>query len=407
MSLEGLRRGALRVMESGKGKGKGGFYLKWKPPKKPMGSQYQVAEPILFMPAQYTDPYNIDPATGQPTIDVAYHFREHNFRRGPKDFRSCICSAGPDPQNPQPCNACREVDLMKSKSGEDRTGAEARDQWVFNIAHLVAYHTNVPLERDGKIIMKRDRPTEPVLIEEQCVGRGCKHCAHQLPMHVGSVRAFQVGAGHLNIVLGWNDKVGCYCANCLTPVGKPQQYFCPRTNELLTDEYLAKFSKTPVQCHNPQCGLVTIPEAVLECGYDPTGQRKIPGTGCPDNVEPKRLSLFDCIFYVQREGEGTDTKIIDVSWQPKGMFQSPDGRSLDQILSTIQPLNFPEMFKPEPLDKQASRLGINNHYATQAPAYSPYPNSPAQPYSAPVAPGAWAPPQGGFTPGPSRPNYGK
>ncbi len=206
----------------------------------------------------------------------------------------------------------------------------------------------------------------------------------------------------------------------------------------MTDVQIQAFSESQVQCR--RCQQVVKPEEELDCGYDLQGLYKVAGQGCPEDVKTKRLTLFDCVFYLQREGKDMQTKIVDAAWVPKSRFQTPDNRPIDEHMKEIAkaPFNFVEFYAAETLDEQAKQLSVPNRFGQQVPqGYQPqqpqgqqpppqqgyaapqqgYQQTPPpgyQPQGQPPQQGYQAyqpqqPPQPGYpsVPGPGRPNFGK
>lgn len=496
MSMEGLRQGAQNIRGSGgKGPQRSAFFARWKPPQMtdilkrflaapPNEESFvQVSEPIVLIPGQYVDLLSRDkdgaPIVPPPIIE-AKRFRSHTFpvwiqpknqgQQGFKSFRDIVCSAGPEPHAPQPCVGCFQVDHGSKDS-------KPRDQWAFNIAHLAWYHTR-PYVKDGQIQTKQNS-NEPIMIKDECMSykmenvllgrahgaraqgvnkkhRQCEGCGQyapqgqapqQHPYTWGDHRVLQVGWGHLKKILDLDIEIGQKCANCNTGIIRVA-FDCSRcNNEMLnvaqagwTNEQLDTYSKTHQQCG--QCGNVDLPKGIFECGYNEQYMKV--GGGCPDNVDPRKSSIFDNVLWVQREGEGTDSEIVVKRWEPISTYKTPDGRSLMDHLKEIvkAPFNLDEMYTPDSLDEQAETIRVQNPYAqqNQQPQFSPYPGQQGpggyapqqgygppqgqQPYGPPPGvpngPGYAPPPGGGYQqpqqgqqpqypnmPAPGRPNYGK
>lgn len=470
MSMEGLWQGAQTNRTGGGGKGpqRSSYYARWKPPSmkdalKPFlaaapseESWIQMAEPVVIVAGQYQDLYarNQDGSAiiPPPTIE-GYRYRSHTFplfiqpekpgQQGFKTFRDIVCSAGPEPHAPQPCIGCYQVDHGAKDS-------KPRDQWAFNIAHLAWYHLH-PLMKDGQIQYKKNS-SEPVMVKDQCrahsteniiLGRAaasgargfrqpkpCEGCTAQHPFVFGDHRVLQVGFKHLKNILQLDEDLGKRCANCGTFLIRVAFDCTACGNELLnvaqtgwTNAQYDTYSKTPQQCM--RCQRQELPKSVFECGFDERYARV--GTGCPDNVEPRKTSVFDSVLWVQREGENTESEIAVKKYELISQFKTPDGRPLSDVLKDLvrAPFNLAEMYSPDSLDEQAETLRIQNPYAAPAAQqYQPYGGPqqtvPGQQYPMPQQPGpaqGYAP-QGGYAPPgqptgypnmptPGRPNFGK
>ena len=425
MGFEGFRRGARAIQGTRSRKGgnkKGAWALNWKPPKKPDGSPNDVAQPVVFRAGQYDDKYALEDfkQSGKYPIYDFYHHRTHNFRLSPTNFRTVECSAGHDPHAAQPCVGCYECD-------HGAKGAEPRDQYAFNIAHLWWYHM-VPWVKEVNgvqtIQYKKDQTgnftNEPVLVQKECTLNGCEHCRNQAPVKMGAHRIFDVGSGHLDEIASLDNQAGQRCSNCLTYVkllgyrcGNPQ---CPghAQNLWLMDVAtagldnagLAKYASTAAHC--TACNTASIPQEIIDCGYDFNRFGKVTlqdGTaaGCYARGQfPKRLTIGDMVIYLQREGEGTKTKLKPVRMMTIAEFsqecsQMLGGRNLVDVLAEIvpEPFDMETLLEPDTLEEQAKRLDKPNPYAQpaqapsgQQPGYSPYgqvQQAPQSPYQQPPA----------------------
>ncbi len=476
MSMETLRQGAQSV-NSGKGGGsiRSSYYARWKPPQMndvvrrflaaPPNEESvtQVAEPVVLVRGEYPDLFAIDPQTKMPVnpppICEGHRFKVHTFKvwiqpqrqgqQGFETFKDIVCSAGPDLHAPQPCVGCYLVDHGKKDS-------KPKDQWAFNIAHLGWYH-NSPLVKDNQIQMKRDN-SGPVMIREECLshkmenivlGRGaqqfskrkyrqCGGCQGQHPFLYGDHKVLQLGFKHLKSLFAIDDDLGKKCINCGTFVIR-MFFNCgnPDCNARIVDiattgwtnEQIDTFSKTAQQCG--RCNFYGAPYSEYKCGFDERFY-PVPGAGCRGDVEPAKMSIFDCVVWLQREGENTESDIVVKKFEPISTYRTHDGRSLDEHLKEIikSPFNMGEMYAPDSLDDQANTIRQANPYAQQQPQFAGYPGQqpqvPQQGYAGPQAVGyppqaqGWGqqPPQqpspyGGQpvqypnTPAGGRPNYGR
>lgn len=441
-SMAGLRRGATALNNSKGGSKRNVSMARWKPPKMPAGlvgyltpdetRGTQVAEPIVFMAADYIDVYQTHDENNQPlpgpVHQPAYRFRSHTVPATikPKNgqafqkFVDLICSSGIDQHAPQPCLGCYFVD-----HGED---ISARDQWAMNVAHLGWYH-EVPLVRDGQIQMKRDGKG-PVMVKNECQthrmlnqvyqrmdqatrgkpqARPCEGCQQQAPFVWGDQRVVQVGKNQINNILAFNDQLGNTCANCGTGI-MVVAYTCSRCNEDIldvassgwTNAQIDQFSKVVSQCR--ACGNIDRPVPAYECGIDLRTMQPVAG-GCPENVSPRPLDIFDVVVWVQREGESTTSALVVKYWMPIQNFRMPDGRlsgfqdgrpladALKEIVA--KPFDLKAMYTPLSLDEQAKQIQRQNPFVAAAPAYSAYGAAP-QGYGPPGYPPPGAPGTPGY-----------
>lgn len=474
MSMDGLRRGAQNL-NNGKGKGgnRSAFYARWKPPQIAAGagmgkerisfdlrpflaappseeSKVEAAEPCVLIPGEYDDVYAVD-AQGMkmvpPPKSEALHFRIHTFsvfmaprnpsERGYPTFRDLVCSSGPEPHAPQPCIGCYSHDHGSKDS-------KSKDNWAFNMAHLGWYHL-VPLVKDGQVQMKRDN-SGPVMVKQECLsykmenvylGRAiqsgrvppavakkykqCEGCKQNLQFVWGDHRVLQLGFKHLKNILEIDDKVGKKCLTCGTGILRVA-FDCEKCNvELLdlsqvqwTNDQIETFSKTPIVCGG--CGHQGMPKSAYECGFDDNYAQVAQSCG-----NPQKTTIFDCVLWLQREGESTESEVVVKRVELLSQYKTQDNRPLQDHLKEIvkEPYNLADMYKPDTLDEQAETIRVQNPYqqAPQYPAYGGgqapggYP-APGQPVGYPQGqqgqqPGNY-PQQGGYQqqqPGPQQPAY--
>ncbi len=461
MSMESLRTGAQSLNQNGKkGATRASYYARWKPPTMvdplkrflaapPSEESYLgISEPIVIIAGQYPDLLARNPdgsVPNPPPMGEAYHFRAHTFaihvqgkngKQGFRTFREVVCSAGPEPHAPQPCIGCYQVD-----HGAD---AKARDTWAFNIAHLGYYH-NQPLVKDGQIQLKKNS-NDPVMVKNECLAykmenilqgraaqarvqgikqpRRCEGCDGNHPFLFGDHRVLQVGRRHLDNLFEIDDKIGNRCMNCNTYMLRTE-FRCgnEHCDTLIfqiaqsgwTNAQIDQFSKSQYGC--PACQTLNLPYSIYECGYSEQ-YVPIPGAGCPQGVDPRKMSIFDCVLWIQREGEKMESEIVVKKFEPITDYRTHDGRSLGEHLPEIvrQPYDLLDMYSPDSLDDQAKTIGIQNPYAAQQPAYTAYGSAPPMQGMPPVMPQQQpqygqqsymqAPPFPG-QPMPGRPNFGK
>lgn len=485
MSMDGLRRGASNL-NNGKGKGsvRSAYHTRWKPPQITVGagtgrqrttfdlrpflspppheeSKIEAAEPIVLIPGEYDDIYAQDVNGSRivpPPKQEGLHIRLHNFNvfmkprnpneRGFMSFRELVCSAGPEPHAPQPCIGCYKVD-----HGEKE--AKPRDAWVFNIAHLSWYHL-IPFVKDGQVQTKKDG-SGPIMIKVECpnykmenvyLGRAvqarrppveiakrfknCEACQQRAEYTWGDHRTLQVGFKHLKNIFAIDDQVGKKCLNCGTGILRVA-FDCENCNaELLdlsqvswTNDQIEQYMKTQQQCGS--CGHVGLPKSAYECGFDDNYN----SVAAPCN-NPQRTSIFDCVLWIQREGESTESEVVVRRVELISQYRTQDGRPLSEHLKEIvkEPFDLVEMYKPDTLDDQADLIKTENPFAQNQQQYASYGpqdqgNYQQTPYQPPGGPGGYVPPgapNGGYQPAgtqqqspqqptgypqPGRPNYGR
>lgn len=477
MSMQGLRTAASNL-NTGKGKGssRSSYYARWKPPQISVGvgmgkqrvtfdlkpflaappseeSKIEAAEPVVLIAGSYEDVFAVDSSGMRmqpPPMTEGLHFRIHNFNvwmaprnpqeRGYNSFREIVCSCGPDPHAPQPCVGCYQNDHGQKE-------AKPRDNWAFNMAHLAWYHL-IPYVKDGQVQMKKDN-SGPVMIKEECksykmenvyLGRAvqsgrvsqdiakrykqCEGCKQQAQFVWGEHRVLQLGFKHLKNLFEIDDMVGKKCLSCGTGILRVA-FDCEKCDtELLdlsqvqwTNDQIEQYSRTPTQC---QCGHVGMPKSAYECGFD-DNYNKI-AQPCQDS---RKTTIFDCVVWLQREGESTDSEVVVKRVELLHQYKTPDNRALSEWLKEIvkEPFNLAEMYKPDSVEDQAETIRVENPYAVQQPQYGSYQQGgqqgypqqgyPQQQQGYPQQGGGYpmpGQPQGGFPPPggqPFVPNYGQ
>jgi len=436
MGIGSLRQGAKKFTENsskgGKG-GKGGFFNKLRIPQLTPQLQGMLrpnespGEPIVLVRPEplYDDIYDVDDhGNWKGTKTEALHFVQHQVKRienGKEKYGDFPCSAGPSPHAPQNCVGCQQNDAG------NKTVGNGRQQWAFNVKHLVPYH-EIPLvdKKTGQMRMKQDN-SGPVMVLQQCqVGTPserlygmknnrngqCEHCQRNMPLLYGAPKFLQLGKNHLEELFKVDTFLEQTCANCMTRLIKVA-FDCARCgNEILNvaqsgfvNDQLKQFAETPQQCRS--CGHVGLAKPAYECGFDPNGMYKVPQGGCSQNVEPRPMSIFDCVLFVHKEGQDTQTKLVISPPTPIRFFRTHTGNTdLEQFLQQphlVRGINLVDAFKPIDLEEQARICGVPNPFAPQQ--QQQYQNYPGQQG---VAPGQYAPPPqqyGGQMP-PQQPQYG-
>lgn len=429
MSMEGLRKGAQAITTKNTGNksgGKSAYFRRWKPPQimasSGMGSskvsvnlkqflsappnqeaETEVSEAIVLIRGEYPDIYAMDGSGNRDpnAKSEGLHLRVHNFsvhvkpnkpgQSGFNTFREITCSAGPEPHTPQPCVGCYSVDHGAKES-------RAKDNWAFNIAHLGVYHLK-PLVKDGQVQMKKDG-SGPVLVKEECVsykmenvalGRGvqsgkvrdqklinkfkkCESCEQGHAFIWGDHRILQLGMKHLKNLFEIDDMVGSKCANCETNILRTG-FDCRGCGNRMVDlssvqwtnDDIDNFANTKVECD--ACGAVDIPKTVYRCGFN--DKFKQVSEPCSN---PRRTDIFDCVLWVQRQGESTESEIVVKRVELIKNHKSPEGKPLEECLKEIvkEPFDLVEMYKPDTVEAQAEAIQIQNPYANTQQQYTNY-----------------------------------
>lgn len=438
-------------MNSGGGKsgGKGGYFNKLRIPKLTPELQSMLranelpGDPIMLVQPEvpYDDIYAVDDNgnwTGQK--EAALHVLTHQIqsvKNGRTDYAEFTCTAGPNRHAPQNCVGCQQADAGNKSVGN------SRQHWAFNVKHLVPYH-EVPLmdRKTNTIRYRKDKPNEPVMVLEACrMGspserlyamknrKQCDPCARGIAVTYGAPKVLVLGKSHLEDLLSVDAHLEQTCANCATRLVK-LGYTCAHCNSVLldlaqtqmTNEQVKDYAATPQQCHSGICGNVALPKPAYACGYHPSGSYKLPNGGCPPNVPPRPLSIFDVVFYVHKIGENTQSKLVISPPTPIQHFTTPTGNDLAQWLQAPhlqRSFDLKDMYKAQSAEEQANICNVQNPFVQQQQLYQQYPGqgqpqqqqyAPAPQYGAPQAPQPQAPPYGvqqpGFPPQPQQqPQY--
>lgn len=386
-------------------------------------AELEVAEPIVLIRGSYPDIYAVDSEGNKDpnAKSEGLHLRVHNLsvfvkpnkpgQKGFNSFREIVCSSGPEPHAPQPCLGCYLQDHGNKE-------ARPKDNWAFNIAHLGVYHMK-PLMKDGQIQMKKDG-SGPVMVKEECVaykmenvslGRGiqagkvrdqklvdkfkeCESCKQGHPFVWGDHRILQLGMKHLKNLFEIDDMVGSKCANCETHILRVG-FDCSACGKELVDLSKVQWTNDDIDNfaasgHCDQCG--SAPKTRYRCGYS----EKFRQVQEPCS-SPRRTDIFDCVLWVQRQGESTESEIVVKRIELIKNSKSPDGRPMEECLKEIvkEPFDLVEMYKPETVESQSEILQMQNPYAQTQQQYSSYSN-PNEATGAPTFPAF-----------PGRPNFGK
>jgi hypothetical protein len=372
MGLDGLRAGAEAFLRSGGRGAKGGRKVNWRQrweiPMKDSTDPRGIAEPAIFVDAEYEDAYL--PGMKRPY----YHYRVHNFNQGTKAYFQMICSSGPDGRGN--CVGCWLY-------SQGKKWAEPKDKVAFNIAHLGWYHDTPLLDKQtNQIVYKQNEPGVPIIVRAACEAQAgnlqCKWCQAGYQRIFGGHRYIEVGPGHLESIQGIDKALQATCINCKTGVLTPETaYRCPdcktvayeiATSGFTTQEQIHQYNFNHQPCR--QCSSTNPFEPAYECGYV-QGQKM--GGGCAPG-QTKVATLFDTVLFLHRE----KGKLVTLKNEHKvafSDFRAPEGgRTPEDILAEIKtPFDFADTFKPEDTDSQAKRAGVPNPYGPAVPAFQSYP----------------------------------
>ena len=411
-----FRRSVVADTKHKGGGRRGSFYDRYKLPADPAPE----AAGILLR-GEYVDPnppaelIEIDPATGRPkpVVNPYHKYKKHTHAVASKKYPvDELCSMGDDPHNPHQCVGCFAMD-----SGNKNVTLV--DQFALGWLHLAFYHGHPLLDQQNQVVMKKDKPSEYVIVFDECDGRTCNFCrtlqgqpiipkqddpwpgypANTITTVFGRKRYMELGGGHMSDIAGIDSTVGSLCGTCgsqLTTDG----FACPTCNSLVidlandtrTDEQLAVEVSKPYPCL--RCQRAVLLREVVSCE---TCERQ--------GKQGVQLSAFDVVLMAKRQGEGTKSHIIRVNHMPIEQYAQRvdprylNGKSLREHITELigQPYDFAEMFKPRSLQEQSKRLelpmppGFGGPQTAQYGAYGTQPQAGQQQFYG--APQGAPPPQ--------------
>lgn len=400
MSLARARAGAKRAIDSSQGnrRSKQGKFDRYFPPKltgqiaSKLSAKDTIAEPIIFVRGSYPDYLDAARHEHEVMIEPDFHYAVHRTPRkgrgggggGGDFFDDEPCSAGPEMHSPEPCVYCKL----------DSEGRELRrsEQWCWNIIHLGLYHRVPLLSRKTGEIMKKEGSEEPIMVTKECYANkrisqitrrdNCDYCQKGEEIHFGAHRWLGVGYKHqTDCIAQWQAEVSQICRFCktsITEVGfdcsnpKCGQPLLDLENSEMTDDEMFKFTHNKAKC--PKCGLIDFPEPSYQCGFDENGERT--DKGCSDDVRSAPRNLFDYVFWVQREGEKSQSAIKVVKKRlitsfKQTIFAGTDAESevtmspelMEYLCPT--PYDFTAFLGPESTQEQAKRLGVADPFGQQ------------------------------------------
>ena len=425
MSLERARNGAKGTFDEQdkKRKPRLGLYQRLFVPKAAPQLVGQLlkgqtlAAPLLFLPGQYPDLIDANREEREPKPEPDYHRLTHRAKKksrqqaarpagddggGWERFEDYTCSSGHEAHVPKPCVFCFQNDM----------GIEMKrsHQWCWNVLHLAVYHL-VPRTRDNKIVTAPDGTIEHY--RNQCLSYDvsarlrnvqCRDCANGHELTFGAHRWLGLGSSHQNCVRAWHAEVAQNCAYCGTGIIEVG-YDCQHCNnpivdlQNLTQDEIDRYKTNKVPC--PKCRKVDLVKVAHECGYDESGERD-PTKACGEEIAPRPRSIFDYVWWAQREGENTDSKMTFAKKRLISSFKMTlfEGEADQQVVTLSDELiqhlvpqlyDFDEMLHPMETIEQARVLGIRDPYGPKV-----------------AAPGTVTPPVvgGAARPSPGRPAQG-
>jgi len=324
-------------------------------------------ETVLLLAGDYTSLVD-----GKQKSWLEYLLHQKLFVKGQVQ-KEIVCSAGIDPHNKQPCTGCVYWE----------NGPKKENPWYpkpkvkFNILSLANYHDNVPYMKDNKPMVKEDG--KPVLIKQQCAGRGCALCASLgKPSIFGRLMKLLLTGTHFTQLMTFNKKtLNNLCSGC----GKTivvNEYTCAQCNtqllgseaiENMSLEQVEKFAKSPQKC---ACDNIGFAQEGLDCGYDANGLAK-ESDSCPLEV-PIRMNIFNTVLSLTKSGEKAKSTLSATdlrSVYPNSLirYAAPNKMALPEILNNALGVNNGNLFNLSveiqilSTHDQAEMLGVPDPYA--------------------------------------------
>lgn len=401
MMMSQFRRSVIadtKKKTGGSGSGwRGSFFDRFRLPQAP-----QPPTPFVILKTEFTDPnpssdlVEIDPRTKQPLPVRNPYFKAKRHRRALKKgmkerYAEEVCSAGTNPHNPQPCAGCYAMEKG------DRS-VSLSDFFVFSIFHLVPYHTYPAIDKNtGGYLTKKDG--NPILNSQECTGRSCNFCrvlsgnapilrpnenwggwdANVISTVFGKQRYIDVGKGHLENIVGWNDAISSACGTCGGTL-VTDSFSCPHCNHKAidmaqdprSDTEIGQAVSRPYPC--PRCQVGVLLREQLVCEACESANR-------PQSV----LTLNDVVLVGGRQGEKQKSHLVLSTMKPFIRFEEFEksvdprflnGRTIAQyIAENTKPYDFGSMFKPRSLEEQARNLEVEvpgHRGVDNAPPFIPY-----------------------------------
>lgn len=198
-----------------------------------------------------------------------------------------------------------------------------------------------PTGWDGQPLGYNDQG-EPMYRKVMCTGEGCSGCEKNLKKTFGRRMIWELNETQLQALDKAADAHKDYCANCGTRGLEVDDVVCPECGDSFP--FVPPEGKV-VTC--PSCGKPVTPNVILEC------------RGC-DN--PRRPTIFDCVFTVSALKEGKGFPIFTVSRTDVGPLSTLGFEIPDQWL---EPIDFDALYRPLPLEAQAQLIGIPNPFDSE------------------------------------------
>lgn len=305
---------------------------------------------------------NLLPDNTQFSFTEHFVKQEQKKESDPKGF-TLRCSAG-----------YQDIPLGEDKDGNPQFdhnegrcvtchyGYTGKYTWIGKQRHVMPFqlidlrlHHKIPVEnkktRDGDQIYKYEVCQFPHRCQESCQ-KGYE-------TDIGGRKIILLGTSHLAQLQDFNDQLAKTCLSCGGRIyivgyeckhcGSP--FIDPANNQEFTELDMIETGRDRLVCTS--CGANDFPSAIRECS----------NKSCQD---PAPASVYDCNLRITKAGEGTKSVLnitrADDYWGPLD----------DSYTPYMELFNFPALFRPDSLAKQAELLALPIPNSFKAPASSEY-----------------------------------
>ena len=208
----------------------------------------------------------------------------------------------------------------------------------------------LPFGTDGKQIRRK----------VMCTQKGCEGCAKGLDVEWGRKLIWEMPETHLGQLMATQETLSKCCASCGAEpnedTGKggltPLSVMCAECGGPLPLES-AEYGDANVEITCAACGQSSVPAVLWQCSECDT---------------PKKPTLFDIDFTVQRSADGMNLQIL------KAKVKAPDPRLVQNSDYFLTPLELDAYYKGDSLATQAAKLQIENPWDSGPAPFKDYSN---------------------------------
>ena len=328
--------------------------------------------PIMPIGAYYDDPRPYYAGNELPF----YLYRRHRQDRGKKPAVFSVCSAGwKDTEDPHEADDCGDDKCVFCHEMKTDRAIDMRVMGAWPFVHLAWYHLTPVLDEDGnkRRYSQGKREGQVIYDRVMCTNDDeCEGCKKGYEEVYGATRFTDLSVNFRNQLGEMEANIARACGHCHNGLIEPVALICPKCKSLMVDldgmssEQVDKLSSSFLVC--PECGERDIPDEEVECGECNRGR--------PATFE-------DVILFICKEGQSTSTSMrlkhpnnpTLPGWCWREDFKDDDGEPIcwlenkelvydDTIKELMVPFDFNNMLgtSPDPVAKQAKRLGVKNPF---------------------------------------------